>query len=255
MIRRIENLSDVRLDLRDSHYSRTILSHMRAYGTDFDFCELYEIVSRDRTAGFIACYNSSLVADYVEGAKLTNGCLREMAEFIAFKSPSSAELPQKLCPKTGFRGYSRIKRTFFTVPYGDTSQGLSDEPNIDHVFNTVYGLESGGDYGLWLTDTIRRRNRAMLRLYSYNSSVLTVRFMINGQAYITDVATPPVDRGKGYAAELLKKASFALYKDNFKSYLCAKEPAVGYYKRLNFPELGIDYIFEKKERLKDEQLF
>ena len=255
MIRRIENLSDIRLDLRDSHYSRTILSHMRAYGTDFGFCELYEIVSNHRTAGFIACYNSSLAADFLDDVKITSACRREIAEFIAFKCPNSAEIPRELCPKTGFRGYNKIKRTFFGVPYGDTSKGLCDDPNIDHVFNTVYGYEGTSDYGLWLTDTVRRRNRAMLRLYSYNSSVLTVRFMIGGQAYITDVATPPVDRGKGYAAELLGRASFALYKDNFKSYLCAKENVAGYYKRLNYPELGTDYIFEKKERLKDEQLF
>lgn len=247
MIRRVENLDAVKLKLRQSHYSRLMLAHLRAYGTEFDFCELYQISARS-VIGYVVCFNGSVVADFADKATITKSCVREIAEFVAFKSPSTIEIPKELTPRTGFRGYQRIKRAFFDVPYGDNSFHLLETEDYDHVFNTVYDNENAAQFGLWLTDTVRRRNRGMSRLYAYRSSVLTVRYMLNGYAYITDVATPPIDRGKGQATELMKEASFALYKENYKSYLCAKEPRADYYRYLNYPETGNDIIFEKKEK-------
>lgn len=254
MIRRIENLDAVKLELRSSHYSRLMLAHLHAYGTEFDFCELYQITAKS-VIGYIVCFNSTVVADYVDLSNVTRCSIREIAEFIAFKSPSVIELPKELTPKTGFRGYQRIKRSFFDVPFGANAFHLVETDDYDRVFNTVYDTESSAQYGLWLTDTVRRRNRGMSRIYSYLSSVLTVRYMLNGYAYLTDVATPPVDRGKGQAAELLCESSFALYKESYKTYLCAKEPQADYYRYLNYPETGNDYIFEKKEKIQNDQLF
>ncbi len=248
MIRRVENYGEIKpLALRDSHYSRVIESHLRAYGTEFDFCELYEIYTK-ATAGYIVFHNSSMVADFTDKKLLTSAVLREVAEFVSFKCPSVAELPRELCPRTGLiHGYNRHKRTFFEVPYGDSAVHLLDNPDYDRVFNTVYGEGEPASYGLWLTDTVRRRNRNQLRLYGYRSSVLTVRFMLKGYAYITDVATPVADRGKGQARQLLKEASFALYMENFKAYLIAKQKTADYYKMLGYPEKGNDYIYELKE--------
>lgn len=254
MIRRVENLDTVKLKLRQSHYSRLILAHLRAYGTEFDFCELYQILSK-ALVGYVVCFNGSVVADFVDKAPISKSCIREIAEFVAFKAPSTVEIPKELTPKTGFRGYRRIKRSFFDVPYGDNAFHLLSEDDYDYVFNTVYDDENAAHFGLWLTDTVRRCNRDMSRIYKFKSSVLTVRYMLNGYAYITDVATPPSDRGKGQAAELLSETAFALYKENYKTYLCAKEPQADYYRYLNYPETGSDTIFEKKEKPNNEQLF
>ena len=254
MIRRIENYNEIKpLKLRESHYSRALLSHLKAYGTDFDFCELYEIYTKS-TAGYIVFFNASMVADFTDKKLITHAVVREVAEFIAFKCPATVELPKELCPKTGLiRGYTRHKRFFFDVPIGNNSVHIFDNPNMDDVYDTVYGTEQNTEFGLWLTDTARSRNRGQLRLYSLQSSVLTVRFMSDGYAYITDVATPPSDRGKGQARMLLAEVSFAMSAEGYKCYLTAREKTADYYRSLNYPEKGNDYIYEIKGSVNNEQ--
>lgn len=246
MIRRIENIERIKLKLRDSHYSRLLLSHVRAYGTEFDFCEIFEIATSKKRIGFIACFNSSMVADIIEGARVTNACLREIRAFIAFKSPASIEICPELCTRLGFKNYTKHHRTFFEIIKGEDSFDLNPAPNYDYVFSTAFD-SSKENYGLWLTDTVRRVNRTLSRVYSYQSSVLTVRCLSSGQAYITDVATPEEDRGKGYARMLLQKAAFELEKDGYKSYLAATDETAGFYRSLYFPEKGNDYIYKLKE--------
>ncbi len=246
MIRLIENIDSIKLGLRDSHYSRLILSHILTYGSQFDFCEIFEIATSKKRIGFIVCFNSSMVADVVGGVRVTNACLRELKEFIAFKSPASIEICPELCTKLGFRHYAKHHRTFFEVPKGDDSLGLNPAPDYDRVFSTVFD-SSKESYGLWLTDTVRRVNRSLSRVYSYESSVLTVRCMSKGQAYITDVATPESDRGKGYASKLMQKTAFELDKEGLKAYLAATDETAGFYRSLYFPETGNDYIYKLKE--------
>ncbi len=249
MIRRIESYEEIKpLSLRESHYSRAILSHLRAYGTEFDFCELYEIYTK-KTAGYIVFHNSAMVADFVDKALLTPSVIREVIEFVSFKCPAVIELPKELCPRSGLiSGYSRHKRTFFDVPKGDNAVHIFDNPDYERVYNTVYSGENNTSYGIWLTDTVRRRNRGQLRLYGMKSSVLTVRFMLGGYAYITDVATPASDRGKGQARQLLAEVAFTLYMEGYKSYLIAKDKTADYYKTLDYSEKGTDYIYELKEK-------
>lgn len=246
MIKRIENLDEFKLELRDSHYSRLILSHIKTYGTDFDFCEIFEISSAKKQVGVIACFNSSMVADIVEGARVTQSCKREIKEFILFKSPQTVELCPELCSKTGFWGYSKIKRTFFDIVKGEDSLNLNLETDYDSAFSTVFD-SSKESFGLWLTDTVRRVNRNLSRLYSYESSVLTVRYFLKNYAYITDVATPEIDRGKGYGRLLLQKTAFVLENEGYKPYLTATDETAGYYRSLYFPETGQDYIYKLKD--------
>ncbi|MBQ8623151.1 MAG: GNAT family N-acetyltransferase [Oscillospiraceae bacterium] len=246
MIRRIENIERVKLRLRDSHYSRLLLSHIRTYGTEFDFCEIFEIATSKKRIGYIACFNSAMVADIIEGAKVTNACLREIKAFIAFKSPVSIEICPELCTRLGFRNYIKHHRTFFEVIKGEDSFELDPAPKYDYVFSTAFD-SSKESYGLWLTDTVRRVNRSLSKVYSYRSSVLTVRCYSSGQAYITDVATPEADRGKGYARKLLQKVAFELDKEGYKTYLAATDETAGFYRSLYFPEKGSDYIYKLKE--------
>lgn len=246
MIKRIENLDGFKLDLRDSHYSRLILSHIKTYGTDFDFCEIFEISSARKQVGYIVCFNSSMVADITENAHVTQACKREVKEFVAFKSPMSVEICPELCTKMGFWGYSKIKRTFFEIIKGEDSVDLNLETDYDAVFSTVFD-SSKDSFGLWLTDTVRRVNRNLSRLYSYESSVLTVRYFLKNRAYITDVATPECDRGKGYGRSLLHKTAFVLENEGYKPYLTATDETAGYYRSLYFPETGQDYIYTLKD--------
>ncbi len=230
-------------DLRKSHYSEAILSHLDAYGTGFDFCRFYE-VSEKKRIGIISVFNGSVTTDFLSGAKISRAVCREIAEFVDFQQPYSVELPRELVLAKGFSGYSSKERVFFDVPPSGSADGVT-VPDPEAVFKTVYS--EGGDYGLWLTDTMRRVNMGLSRLCGYESAVLTVRFMRGGSAYITDVATPPEDRGRGYAAKLLGGVSALLAAEGLSAYLAAPPESAGYYRRLGCPEFALDRIFIKKQ--------
>lgn len=241
MIRLLEDFDGS--GLRESHYSEAILSHLNAYGAGFDFCRFYEVSAKKRV-GIIAVFNGSMIADFVPEVKLSRAVNREIAEFADFQSPYSIELPRELIQIQGFSGYSARERVFFDVPPAQSCEGIT-VPDPEAVFKTVYS--DGGDYGLWLTDTMRRLNAGQSRLYAYETSVLTVRFLRGGSAYITDVATPPEDRGKGYARMLLGGVSGLLAAEGFSAYLAAPPDSVGYYRRLGYSEFASDRIFVKNK--------
>lgn len=229
--------------LRDSHCSRVIRAHFEAYGTAYDFCRFYEIGYRKRI-GVAAVFNGSVIVDLVGGGHASAEARREIAEFIDFQRPDGVEIAPELALKRGYSGYVREARTFFEIPAGESAEGII-EPDPEAVFRTVYGNDC--DYGLWLTDTVRRKNLGKLRLYGFETSVLTVRFMLGGKAYITDVATPEKDRGKGYARALLGGAAKILADEGVSAYLASRESSAGYYRSLGYKEIGADTVFSAKK--------
>ena len=238
MIKLLTDLSEV--SLRKSHYSMLLRSHMRAYGTEFNFCEFYELSTTKKKLALFCCFNGSMVGDIYQGVKITSACKREIAEFVAFKSPSGIELAKELCTRRGFAGYEKQKRAFFEVKAGDNADGLNQNPDLEAVFKTAF---TDADYGLWLTDTVRRKNRGILRVYAYNSSVLTVKCRGKGYAYISDLATPEEDRGKGYAKALLEKVAHQLETEGYKCYLTALPEASEYYYHIGLKNLGNDIFY------------
>ncbi len=228
--------------LRQSHYSGLIRAHFETYGAGYDFCRFYGISYR-KPVGAVCVFNGSAVADFCSESKLRDA-RRELSEFIEFVSPESIELPPELVPRQGFSGYTGVMRTFFEISPAETSEGIFAPPP-EAVFNTAL-RESGANYGLWLTDTMKRVNSRRSALYGYESSVLTVRFSDSGNAYITDVRTPPEDRGKGYARRLLGAAAKILADSGMSAYLSAREEAAGYYRHIGCKEIASDRIFIKK---------
>lgn len=253
MIKRIENIENTPIELRKSHYSRVILSHIQTYGTEYDFCELYELRQKGRRAAVFVSFNGSLTADILEGASLGGVSLRETAEFVRFKSPYTVELPEDMTGKTGISGYQRSKRYFYEITPWKSADGIEIDSDAETVYATAFsGNES--NYGLWLTDTVRRKNKDLLRLYSYKSSVLTLKFRSGGMAYIADVATPEEDRGKGYARALLGGVAKLMADDGYTSYLAANDLTKGYYDSLGYKLIGSDNIYKIKDSINYEQI-
>lgn len=249
MIKRIENIENTPVELRQSHYSRIILSHIQTYGTDYDFCELYELRQKGRRAAVFASFNGSLAADILEGASLSGVSLRETAEFVRFKSPYTVELPEGMTGKTGISGYQRSKRYFYEIPPWSSADGINPDPDVETVFTTAFRGEDSS-YGLWLTDTVRRKNKDLLRLYSYKSSVLTLKCRSGGMAYIADVATHEDDRGKGYARALLGGVAKIMADEGYTSYLTADDSTKGYYDSLGYKLIGTDNIYKIKDSIR-----
>lgn len=239
-------MSSTPVKLRSSHYSRIILSHMQTYGTDYDFCEFYELKQRGKRVAVFSCFNGSLIGDIVEGAAVSRASFREVTEFVRFKSPYYAELPFELAGKNSIKGYQKVKRCFYEVPAADNSDGIEVCADIEKVFKTAFS-EKEANYGLWLTDTVRRSNMDLLRVYGYRSSVLTVRCRSSQMAYISDVATPLEERGKGYAAKLLGGVAAIMQSEGYTSYLCADESSWGYYEHLGYKQIFSDHIYKIKD--------
>ncbi|MCD8006479.1 MAG: GNAT family N-acetyltransferase [Oscillospiraceae bacterium] len=256
MIRRIDSFDNAKLLLRDSHYSRIILSHILAYGTEFDFCEFYELLKGNKRIGIFASMNSLLTVDLLDDARSSSGCIRETEEFIRFKYPMIVEMPEVLIPRRGLSEYRKEKRYFFSVP---ASEGVLEEKELlrelpyESVFETAFAGQDA-NYGLWLTDTVRRVNRGIVRIYGYRSAVLTVKCQSYGRAYLADIATPEEDRGKGYASTLIRLVSQELKKEGIECYLASDESMRDFYLRLGCTELGEDYILKLKERKDYEEL-
>ena len=229
--------------LRDSHYSRLILAHLAAYGTEYDFCRFYEITYR-RRAGIICIFNGAMTADFCDGAKPNQIMRHELAEFVDFQRPYSLEIPFELARKSGFSGYQSVERRFFEIPPSAISDGLT-VPDPEAVFKTV--ALPADNYPAWLTDTLRRLNHGLSELIGYKTSVLTVRFKMNSLAYITDLATPPEDRGKGYARELLGRAAGRLANGGYTVYLAARPKLFGFYRTIGCREVGEDKLYIQKE--------
>ena len=243
MIRLLDSLEGV--NLKEGHISRVIRSHFAAYGSGYDFCRFYEICGRKRI-GVISVFNGGAAVGLCEGAAPALGAKREIAEFIGFCSPEFVEISPELALNRGFSGYSPIERSFFEVPPGDSAEGLIyPEPAV--AFETAFG--ENDSFALWLTDTLRRQNLGLSRLLGYESSVLTVRFIDGGAAYIADVATPFEDRGKGYARTLLAKASRLLAEEGASAYLSANEETAGFYESLGYKKIFCDRAFKIKEKL------
>lgn len=246
MIKRIDDLDATPVALGRSHYSRLILSNLQTYGTDFDFCELYELRQRGKRLAVFSTLNGSLIGDVTDGSHLGGASLREISEFVRFKSPYAAELPGNLYGKTGISGYRRQKRNFYEVLPSETSDGIETDTDLERVYITAF-QDGATSYGLWLTDTVRRKNKGLLRVYTYETSVLTVRCFYGEWAYISDVATPFADRGKGRAKKLLGGVANLMSKEGYKSYLCAVEASSGFYEHLGFPLIYNDNIFISKD--------
>lgn len=230
--------------LRESHYSRTIQSHLCAYGTEFDFCRFYEIFRRKRI-GIVCVFNGTAAADFCEGARVSAAVRRELSEFVDFQSPNVVELPPELAFKRGFSGYDGVRRRFYKIPAGEDSEGLT-EPQPSAVYELLGAPQEG--YGLWLTDIMRRKNRSQLWLLGYESAALCVRFAQGGAAYITDLATPESDRKKGYATALLCKTSRLLAEKGFTAYAAARQGLYGFYEKIGCECVGEDSLFVKNTK-------
>lgn len=230
--------------LRQTHRSLVIKAHLQTYGCAYDFCRFYEIKGKKRV-GVAVLLNGACTVELCEGVKPNGEARRELSEFLDFSRPISVELPDSTVPRAGFTGYSKICRSFFEIPPADSADGLIT-PEPERVFKTAF--YGSADYGLWLTDTLRRVNLGSSRLIGYKTSVLTVRYMLNNRAYVTDVATPYEDRGKGYARTLLGKASRLLADMGFTAYLCATPDTAGFYRYLSYKELGSDFVFNLKKQ-------
>lgn len=252
MIKRIENIDSTPVVLRQSHYSRIILSHIQTYGTNYDFCELYELRQKGKRAAVLVSLNGSLTADVLDNVSLGGASLRETAEFVRFKSPYAVELPEQMTGKTGISGYQRLKRYFYEIPPRKNADGINPEPDAEAVYSTAFSGENSS-YGLWLTDTVRRKNKDLLRLYGFQSAVLTVKCRSGGMAYIADVATPEADRGKGYARALLGGVAKLMADEGYTSYLAADDSTRGYYEMLGCKLIGTDNIYKIKDSINYEQ--
>lgn len=218
----------------DSYYEQKILSHYKAYGTDYDFVEFYSMGD----GGIISKFNSNVV---ISAENI--GDIDELLFFLRTLSPDEIETSVPI----EIDGYDKVRRTLFSFPEKALSEEIkfTDNPKLDDVFSILKtGFDIENSYAEWLTDTSHRIRHGVSKAYLYNKTTATMLFECDSFAFFGMIATSPVNRGKGEARKLLYQLRKTYKKECL---LFAKDERVSFYEGAGFEKKYEDYIYIKRK--------
>lgn len=206
--------------------AQKIRSLLMAYGTKYDFCRFYLAEN-----AFIAQLNGDFI---VCGDGETDAA--EFAEFLGFCGFSSVfcskKLGEVLSKKLGsdakIVNLMRFDRN--VVNYGSdivTPKTLSPSEAYS-VIKTGFEIE----FEPWYLDMSHRVRHNISRLYGLCGSALAVQYAVNGEALISQVATLPDQRGKGFASRLILSVCGELR--DYSVYVLCENELTGFYRKNGF---------------------
>lgn len=201
MIKRI-TAADEMSSLPDSGVeAQKIRALFKAYGVKYDFCRFY--CSEDF---FLSDLNGSYVLS-------DNGCgdYAELADFLNFSgfgelfcSETSKENLIDLLPDTEIVCANLMEYTgspaFVSV---EENLSLSE---IYSILATSFDIE----FESWYLDMSHRIRHGISAVYKLFQSVLVVQYNLNNEALLSQIATKPEYRGKGYASRLISSVCYLL---------------------------------------------
>lgn len=248
MIKQLFNLQDFDiLALQKTYYGRKLLSYLKAYGTDYDFCRFYSVQDIGINA-YMFQINSTLVI--CSDLPLPN---EELLCYISLYKPYRVEAPYYIIDALGEpENYKRLKRTQFEFSehLPDDSfdpNEVNDSPNLNQVYDILAeGFPTMQDKGLWLTDTSHRVRRGISKVYLYKDcTTATILFDINNSVVIGQVATKTAYRGKKYARELLYWLGHKLRHEGKKVTLFALDYRESFYQEIGFSALSLENVIQR----------
>lgn len=233
----IKQIFDSDIKLSECYYGYKIRSLLNAYGTSYDFCNLYT----NDTGGVILIYNSAMIAD---GSFDVN----ELDGFVQMLCPVTVEVPANI-HLTLNDEYVQTERALFKAP-----KGLSCDEELDVKQNTFIAdcfpiiSESFGITGFdeWYVDIMHRIRHGVSDIFLYKSTTVTKAFDINGFVFLSHIATANADRGQGNASKLIKWLC-EKYENGCKEvYLYSKVERYTFYQLLEFEKVYTDTVYEKR---------
>lgn len=255
MIKLIEHEHDLDEQLLMKTLSgKKMLSYMRAYGPNYEFCRFYKITN-ETGCGFMFIINSTLII-------CTDGNLEANSEielFITMNLPFRIEgdmsilkgikLPEK---------YQPLNRTIFELIPDDTPlEAIEEHVEFNPKLTEVYDILSEGfpniaDFSLWYTDTSHRCRHGISKVFTYRSSTTaSVMFDIGSTVLIGQVATNVAARGRGYAREFLKWLAKFFNGLGKRAYLLALDVRTSFYEEIGFKVVGREIVLERIDVEKD----
>ena len=255
MIKLIEHESELDRELlMKTLLGRKLLSYMRAYGPNYEFCRFYKIT--DETGeGFMFIMNSTLIIlgdDTLE-------CSEEIDLFVSMNLPFRIEGDQRILEGiTVPDHYQTLNRTIFELIPDDTPlESIEEFVDLDPKLPDVYRILSEGfpniaDFSLWYTDTSHRCRHGISRVFTYrDSTTASAVFDISGTVLIGQVATSSAARGKGYAREFLKWLAKFFNGLGKRAFLLALDIRVSFYEEIGFKTVGHEIVLERIDIEKD----
>lgn len=247
MIRLIDNQNDFdRNMLLKTLSGKKMLSYLKAYGTDYDFCRFYKL-EYDEVYGFMFMINSTLIicSDY-------DLPVDEILSFIQMNVPFRIEGSQQILKKLSIDNYQTLNRTVFEMLPDEKTAQFNEEyvdfnPNLEEVYKILSeGFPNIADFGLWYTDTSHRCRHGVSRVFTYKDcTTASIAFDIENTVLIGQVATKIESRGSGYAREFLKWLAWFLNQFNKRAYLLALDIRVSYYIEIGFREVEKEIVLER----------
>lgn len=255
MIKIIEHEHELDRDLLNKTLcGKKMLSYMRAYGPNYEFCRFYKLTD-ENGVGFMFIINSTLII-------CTDGMLQPSEEidlFVSMNLPFRIEGDRHIIDGIKLDDhYQKLNRTIFELIPDDTPlEAIEEHVDFNPKLTDVYHILSEGfpniaDFSLWYTDTSHRTRHGISRVFTYRgSTTASAVFDIGSTVLIGQVATTVAARGRGYAREFLKWLAKFFNGLGKRAYLLALDVRVSFYQEIGFKIVGREVVLERIDVEKD----
>ncbi len=233
---------------------KKMLSYMKAYGPNYEFCRFYRITD-EKGCGFMFIINSTLII-CTDGKLQAN---QEINLFISMNLPFRIEGDSGIIQEINLpERYQCLNRTIFElIPDDSPLETIEEHVEFNPKLTDVYAILSEGfpniaDFSLWYTDTSHRCRHGISKVFTYrNSTTASVMFDIGSAVLIGQVATTAAARGRGYAREFLKWLAKFFNGLGKRAYLLALDVRRSFYEEIGFREVGQEIVLERIDIEKD----
>ncbi len=255
MIKLIEHEHELNRNLLMKTLSgKKMLSYMKAYGPNYEFCRFYKITD-ETGCGFMFIINSTLII-CTDGKLQAN---QEINLFISMNLPFRIEGDRGIIQEINLpERYQHLNRTIFElIPDDSPLEAIEEHVEFNPKLTDVYAILSEGfpniaDFSLWYTDTSHRCRHGISKVFTYrNSTTASVMFDIGSAVLIGQVATTAAARGRGYAREFLKWLAKFFNGLDKRAYLLALDVRKSFYEEIGFREAGQEIVLERIDIEKD----
>lgn len=212
-----------------------ILSLYNAYGNKYDFCKFFLIDGETLAARL----DDDFMIQNCDGINDAG----ELAAFLNMGGFGSVFLPEKVCSqlektslKANFRHNSLME--YKAAACTEFPPELRVNPPADELFEV---LKTGFslNYNSWYPDISHRIRHGVSTTYLYkNASTVTAMYDLDGNVFLSMVATKTEMRGKGTAKEMLSCVCGKYKSQGKRSILVCRKAVEPFYIKSGFERIG-----------------
>lgn len=248
MIRILSDEKDIDFEMLNKTLSgKKMLSYIKAYGLDYDFCRFYEITD-ENGKGFMFIINSTLIICCDDKLQTSE----ELEIFINMNQPFRIEGTQNILHDLKKSvPYMTLNRTIFElIPDESIAEFNEQFVNFDPSLPEVYKILTEGfphiaDFPLWYTDTSHRCRHGISKVFTYKGcTTASAAFDVGNVVLIGQVATKIESRGSGYARDFLKWLAEFFNTLGKRAFLLSLDNRVSFYKEIGFSEIEKEIVLE-----------